>query len=257
MTTASDRAKHAKQPRGGYLQPKTLASVALGSGEEELEATSFSSSLTGMAVDYLTRFMLGDEAEDAFAIPLRGASNHQIKTHEPTLKVARGLCNKVTGLDDASIRAASKLAGFDVCFRKSDWQNCYVPIENIEPDLAAVNNIRIMVERGLAFFKEYGPVVKDNFGFEGGYSNLVTIGEGDYLTKDAIWDFKVSKKLSKEQTLQILMYYIMGKHSGKKEFKNISKIGIFNPRLNIAYQISVDKISPEIIKAVETEVICY
>ena len=40
-------------------------------------------------------------------------------------------------------------------------------------------------------------------------------------------------------------------------YKNISKLGFFNPRLNAMYVLSVDSISNEIIKTVEREVICY
>ena len=41
------------------------------------------------------------------------------------------------------------------------------------------------------------------------------------------------------------------------EFKNISYLGIFNPRLNIVYRIATDSIPSEIIHTVETAVIGY
>lgn len=53
------------------------------------------------------------------------------------------------------------------------------------------------------------------------------------------------------------MYYIMGKHSEKSEFNDITKIGIYNPRLNEAYILKVSEIPEEIIKMVEKDVICY
>ena len=53
------------------------------------------------------------------------------------------------------------------------------------------------------------------------------------------------------------MYWIMGKHSGKSIFNNITKLGIFNPRLNIVYLLDIKNISEDIIKAVEDNVICY
>ena len=60
-----------------------------------------------------------------------------------------------------------------------------------------------------------------NFTFEPtGYTKIVNAGDGDFLTKDTLWDFKVSKsKIDRKQTLQILMYWIMGKHSGKKNLR--------------------------------------
>ena len=53
------------------------------------------------------------------------------------------------------------------------------------------------------------------------------------------------------------MYYIMGIHSKKDEFKNIKKIGIYNPRLNKVYQYEIKNISNSIIKEIEDNVICY
>ena len=49
----------------------------------------------------------------------------------------------------------------------------------------------------------------------------------------------------------------MGQHSGKNEFKSINQIGLFNPRLNSAYLLDLNTVSKEIIKEVETNVICY
>lgn len=49
----------------------------------------------------------------------------------------------------------------------------------------------------------------------------------------------------------------MGIHSKKQEFKTITKLGIFNPRLNKVYQLDIEKISKETIKEIEDNVICY
>lgn len=131
--------------------------------------------------------------------------------------------------------------------------------KDTNPDFETIENIHIMVERGVTFWEKFGPIIEENFTFEPtGYTKIVSAGDGDFLTKDTLWDFKVSKsKIDRKQTLQILMYWIMGKHSGKEEFKNISKLGIYNPRLNIVYTLDVKNISPEVIKEVEKTVICY
>ena len=49
----------------------------------------------------------------------------------------------------------------------------------------------------------------------------------------------------------------MGQHSGKDEVKNISNLGIFNPRLNAVYTLPISKIELDTIEIIETEVICY
>ena len=83
-------------------------------------------------------------------------------------------------------------------------------------------------------------------------------GDGDFLTSDTLWDFKVLKKSPQSKhTLQILMYWIMGQHSGQAIFNGINKIGIYNPRSNTAYTLDVSKIHSDTISAIEKEVICY
>ena len=73
-----------------------------------------------------------------------------------------------------------------------------------------------------------------------------------------MWDFKVSNKdITNKHTLQVLIYYVMGKHSGNEIYNNINKIGFFNPRLNKVYTLDMDIVSKDIIKEIETDVICY
>ncbi|MGT2637951.1 hypothetical protein ACVRWL_09295 [Streptococcus ratti] len=79
--------------------------------------------------------------------------------------------------------------------------------------------------------EQYGPIVKDGFTLEGGYTDTITAGDGDFLTADTLWDFKVSKtKPTKDHTLQLLIYYLMGIQSVHPEFQSITKLGIYNPK---------------------------
>lgn len=126
------------------------------------------------------------------------------------------------------------------------------------PDAETISNIRTMVNRSINFFNTYGPIIKDGFTFEGGYTNIVSTGDGDFLTRDTLWDFKVSnKKPTNAHTLQLLMYYIMGLYSIHSEFQNVTNLGIYNPRLNSVYLLEISKIPLEILDEVSTEVIGY
>lgn len=157
------------------------------------------------------------------------------------------------------------------CFLAKSYQET-------NPDKETIQNIQTLVNRSVAFFKEYGPITEDGFSFEpekenlaayekmicsrkgsyGGYTATVAAGDGDFLTADTLWDFKVSKsKPTNKHTLQLLMYWIMGQHSGQKIYKSITKLGIFNPRLNTVYLLDVNDIPVEVIKEVERDVICY
>ncbi len=144
---------------------------------------------------------------------------------------------------------------FDVCYRSSI--NKYKPIEDIAPDIPTIENIRTMVKRSLSFGEIYS-VVHSEPTFEGGCSSVVNTGDGDYVTKDTLWDFKVSKSApTSKNTLQVLMYYVMGLHSVHDFFKDIVNLGFFNPRLNAVYICPVSSISKDTIREIEDNVICY
>ena len=240
-----------EQPRGGYVPIKDFEKIELTDGEtlSDIQLENVHTSIVGLAVDYLTRFMNGADKAEAFFISLQGA--RVIGEH----KTAEKLLDSIVGLDDISIVSVCKLSGFDVVIRAGKG---YKPVSEINPNRETIDNIRIMVERSLNFIKMYGPIVKDGFTFEGAYTDVVSSGDGDFLTKDTLWDFKVTiANPSKDHTLQLLMYYLMGKKTTANYFDTITKIGIYNPRKNIVYSKSVDEIDDSVIHIVEHDVIGY
>jgi len=250
LVSVTQRIKQVKQPRGGYIKPKEFVVVNFNDMVELNPVENIHSSLVGLAVDYVTRYSMGAPPEGAFKISLLGAKIID------EMDYAQQLLNEITGLDDRSLINACKLTGYDVCYRSGPMG--YRDVQDIEPDSATLFNIRTMVDRSMAFMKEYGPIVKDGFTFLGGYTETVTAGDGDFLTSDTLWDFKVSTKPpTNAHTLQLLMYYIMGQHSVHKEFRDIKKLGFFNPRLNQAYTLDVSSIPFWIINEVSSKVIGY
>lgn len=248
--SVTQRISKISQPRGGYLKPKDLQKKELNCNNILYDSENIHSSLVGLAVDYLTRFMLKKDVYKAFNISLIGAKIGNFSD------VADKFISKIKGLDDQSIIYACKLVGFDVIFRSGIIG--YKPVDEILPDQKTIFNIREMVSRSLVFFEKYGPIIIDGFTFDGGYSSIVSSGDGDFLTDDTLWDFKVSyKEPTNKHTLQLLMYYIMGIHSKYKYFQNIKNIAIFNPRLNVIYIKPLNEISDDIIKEIEKNVICY
>lgn len=259
MYSVTKRIGMIKQPRGGYINKKNLTVIQFDDGITLNEGENIHASLVGLAVDYMTRFMMGAEREEAFSISLKGAMTLDLFTgdkKQSSMKNAVKLLANIEGLDKKSITNACKLAGYDVCFRAGIMG--YRPVEEINPDADTIENIMIMINRSLSFWKEYGPITKDGFTFEGGYTDTISTGDGDYLTKDTLWDFKVSKDEPKPKyTLQLLVYYIMGMHSIHKEFKSIKNLGIYNPRMNKVYTIDIGTISKLVIDEVSKEVIGY
>ncbi|MEV5024798.1 hypothetical protein MRBLPE1_000280 [Paenibacillus sp. LPE1-1-1.1] len=235
MTSVTHRISQIKQPRGGYIRPKEFSETVLFDGIGLNPEESIHAILVGLAVDYMTRFIMGVPAEEAFKISLLGS---QIIRQEDK---AKKFISQIKGLDDLSITYACKLVGYDVCKRAGSAG--YQPVETIIADESTIFNIRTMVNRSVDFLGNFGPIIKEGFTFEHGYTPTVTSGDGDYLTEDTLWDFKVSKNApTNKQTLQLLMYYILGHRSIHKEFQEIKKLGIYNPRLNIVYLLEISKI---------------
>lgn len=244
MSSVTNRIKEIKQPRGGYVNPRKFREVIL-NDEENVHA-----SIIGMAVDYLSRIIMGDTKEEAFKISLIGAQIIQQSNK------AQKLLDKIREVDDNSIIAACKLVGYDVCVRAG--KNFFKPIENINPDKNTIENIRIMVNRTEAFIKEYGPIKEKGMTFIGGYTQTITSGDADFMTEDTLWEFKVSNDRPKSiHTLQLLVYYLLGIHSDKEKYSKLKNLAIYNPRLNKVFIINIDEISDETIKLVEDDVIVY
>lgn len=250
MASVTRRAKQVKQPRGGYINPKNFSITEIDDGAKLHPNENIATSLVGTAVEYLTRYNSGTAAHEAFKISLRGASKIQ------EIDYAEELLEKINGLDERSITNACMLSGFDVCFRANPV--LYKPVKVIEPDSFTIGNIRTMVSRSLKFIEKYGAITKAGFTFDGGYTDLITSGDGDFLTETTLWDFKVSNKSpTNVHALQLLIYYLMGTRSIHKEFQHIRYLGVFNPRLNKVYLCEIDNIAPSILKIVSSEVIGY
>lgn len=255
MSSVTGRIKGSKQPRGGYINPRSMECRRLDDGRHLHANESIHSSIAGLAVDYLSRLANGATPQDAFAISLLGA---ELLGVEERARAEVSLARLTSGVlpDGDAVEAACCLAGYDVAFRVGPQH--YNPDARTQPDGPTVENIQTMVVRAVEFFAEYGPVTLDGFTFPGGYTDIVTSGDGDFLTSDTLWDFKVSvNEPTKNHTLQLLMYYLMGNHSGQTEFETITHLGLFNPRLNTVYRIAVTDVPAQVIEEVAQDVIGY
>ena len=99
--------------------------------------------LIGLAVDYLSRFMVIKNVGEAFKVSLLGA--FLVKEKDKFI----GLIRDIKGLDNKSIINAVKVCGYDVAFRAGPMH--YKPVDTINPDFDTIENIRIMVNRSLFF----------------------------------------------------------------------------------------------------------
>lgn len=246
--SVTQRAKSVKQPRGGYVPLRMMERADYNDGIV-LGPETISPDIVGLAVDYLTRFMMHSSLEDAFIISLRGAT--MLRRRDEGERYLSG----IKGLDDASILDACRLVWFDSVVRGA------IPVgdpEDILPDEVTCSNIRTMVERTISFFGLVGPVVMDAPTFRGGYTEIVDRGDGDLVTEDTFWDIKTSKNPPRTvNTLQLAMYWIIGRHSVHPELRRLGRIGVYNPRLNASWTLNMADVPKETIEAIERNVICY
>jgi hypothetical protein len=264
MASVTQRIASIKQPYGGYIPPKTLTVTQLQDNKRlhPLSKESVHLSVMGLMVDYMTRYMLFRKPREAFDISLQGAYYAGLALGNPdVLNNVMGYVDHIKGLDDMSLTYARQAIKGD-CWRRTG----YGPVnigdrkyhELTSLDRITLHNAKVMINRSLNFAESYGPITCSEFTFGDAYTHIVDSGDGDFLTGDCLWDFKVSvKKPTKAHTLQILMYFILGKHSKKPEFKDIDKIGIFNPRLNTVFQMKISDIDKDILNQVEFNVIGY
>ena len=152
------------------------------------------------------------------------------------------------------ISSAVQLTAYDDVYRAG-----ITDIKRLSPDAATIENIEIMVNRGVSFLKHSGSEIKTGLTFEGGYTDVVVNGDCDYVTDNSLIDFKVLHgNVTKNHTLQILMYYLLGLHSiHSSEFQKVKWLAIFNPRKNVVHYVNVRRIPEVVINEVSREVIGY
>ena len=98
----------------------------------------------------------------------------------------------------------------------------------------------------------------DGFNLLGGYTNVIDTGDGDYVTPGVVWDLKVSAAPpTNAHTLQLLIYFLMGKRSLHDDLVVAEEMGFFNPRLNAAFRLRAGDIPETTIAEVSRAVIGY
>lgn len=251
MYSVTQRIKFATQPQGGFI-PVTKFCKHIYTDNIKINMQKYSgiySPLIGLTVDYLSRyFFCGNTKEEAFDISLKGAKL------SCELNIALELLELINKDDlNSTILAAIKLVCYDEAYRTGNFSGIITDV----PD-SLIDDIRILLDRCAIFFENYGPVVNTQCTFEGGYSALISSGDGDFLTNDTLWDMKCSKyNMTTQNSLQLAMYYLMGYNSIHNEFKNIKYLGIFNPILNTVWTVDINSISNKVFYDICHEILGY
>ena len=220
--------------------------------------------IVGTAVDYLSRMMITGDKNKAFRISLMFKLNPKYPPESWVCHEADRLFEHITGLDDSSIINACQLVCFDTLYRSGKKYSAFLSDYNYHSKLpyeyyiSTVENIRIMVQRCIEYFKGCAPVT----GFCVHYKCLH--GDGDYCTDTELCDLKVSKyKLHDEDhpenflhhTKQVLLYWYAGLHTEGLDFSKIDTLSIFNPRLNMAWKMRVSQLPEDL--PVDLDMFCW
>lgn len=258
MTTIRGYLAGVTQPEGGYIDPRSME-VSQYDDEHpsplDIESETVDPAFVGMAVDYLSRLMTGDYPVDLFIWAIRGAEllndpKAVAEADELLSLLHRGV------VDAAAIRAACKLASYIRVFHAGPA--AYDPHARTTPDELTTDRIRVMIDRCLPFFRDYRAVLMlEESIFPGGYVGSIA-AEPSELVKvaETIWDFDASERgPTKEHTLQLLVGWLLGLRSGTPQFKTITHLGVFNPRLNTVYRLPLSDVPARVIEAIEGNVI--
>lgn len=250
--SVSKRAYTVKQPYGGYLSLDSLQTVELGHGIHNLNPKeNVSPQIVGTAVEYLALMPTVGWGREVCAQALW--KSEPIRKDQHMYELADDLGKD---LEDDTVLDVLWIASY--LYGGFADLNQRIPFDRDAVSKDTVSNVRILAQRTRNFISKYGPLTDWRFGMNGGYTKTVSSGYGDYITADGLYDLKVSSDaFTKEQTLQILMYWRMGLHSYNPNFEDVKFLGLFNARKNVLKRIAVDRIPEDVIVEVERDVIGY
>lgn len=257
MSTVTNRVGQIKK-QSRFLKLSDFEKNYFEDGLNLSDDASISAQLIGTVVESLSEFLLGQDKNEVFkeaAFGLHLLNKTGQGNDESTMGDILELLSNIKGLDKESIQYACLLSNYELYYRSA----YYVPlsIESINDE--TISNIQILVNRTVKYFSENTTFVTSGVTFEGAYNDVIQKGDMDILTEDGLWEIKVKKShIQTKDSLQLLTYYVLGLHSDNKEmFTKLNKIGVFNPRLNLAYIVNISDIAQETIYNVEKEVIGY
>ncbi|MBC9944059.1 hypothetical protein ICL81_05955 [Leucobacter sp. cx-328] len=290
MTSVTQRIaqynKEVGQRRCGLVNPKLLTVTQFDDGLGSLDhrVENQHAGAIGMVVNYLSRLAdirLGPDdsplqlASEAVCGSLFGTrrprdSGTHASTKEEAAHAALNLNilehedgSETFVMDDDAVRIACELAVCDPAIHLgSDCSTLRAP------DETTTSHTLTMVERSQHFFEDYGPGLDVGFFFvdeddeemradggRGGYNIFFGDGDGEFLIEDTLWSFDASaSRPNKDHLLQLLVHHLMGKQSGLPQFTTQTHIGVFNPRLNTMYRLTVDEIPDDVIEIVRRDI---
>ena len=252
--------KEFDQPDGGVLPVDLFDSFYVDMRDNYfIKHDRVDPAIMGVGVDYMSRWLMSADFEGAFITPLSGAhiiselsgDNYHIERAAELSDIIKYTRNK-----QARYESVLRLCAYDQIARGG---GVLVNIDEVNPEDTDIAVMERLVKRVLKFLDKFGPIVLDGFNFDGGYTDTITHGEGDFLTDNTLWDMKtIRRDIGPYHTLQLLMYWRMGLRSQHRElFRGIQFLGIYNPRSNKIHRCPTSNIPQDAIDLTDFELIGY
>lgn len=220
--------------------------------------------MISITTNYLTRYFLLKENNDsklseieckekAFLIPKKGSEISNKKSEFDDLLKRINIKNNQ--IDDETIINAMQISNFSFFYWKDDFK--YEKIKKANPDNETINNIRIMIQRSVDFFKN-NDFYECSILFDESLrkTKCLTRADADFMSKKTLWKFSIQKEMKNKNKdlIKLLIYYVLSKKNPNWEksiYKDLDSIGIFNPRLNVFIFWKIDDIGKELIKKID------
>ena len=239
------------KPQKHYFQDN----ISLNSTDENTSSTMIS-----ITTNYLTRYLLLKEMnnsklseieckEKAFLIPKKGS---QISNKEEEFNdLLKKINAKNYEIDNETVINAMQISNFTFFYWIDDFK--YEKIKEANPDKETINNIKIMIQRSVSFFKnhdfyECSLLFDDAFQ----YTKCITKADANFMSKKTLWNFTIEKEMKKEKNhlIKLLTYYSLSKKIRNSEnsiYKDLDSVGVFNPWLNVCFFWKIKDIDKNLI----------
>lgn len=158
MASAATRAKEAWQPRGGYVDPRSMKAVRFEGARPLFPAASENvhPSVVETAVRRLLALTAGDTVEGAFSECVVSAL--VVGQRDDALRLRAD----IRGLDDASVASACRLSAYEAALEAGIALHAE-DVTRMRPNAATLANVRTMVESASGFLKGRRLVARSPF----------------------------------------------------------------------------------------------
>lgn len=223
------RAVQAFQPRGGLLPLTSFDRYEFGGSILTRATETGPPGTIASAVELLIRW-------DLLSDP-RAKSKPSTASLEAIRAIRRG---EHTATGPGTV-AATMRSRVDDVFDEIEWED--------EED-ETFTHITEMRARACRWFGKFGrPIQPDAWIVQSDQFHLD--GHIDFVTADTIWDLKVSASPpSRSDVLQILLYWLVFQNDESATL-TVTHIGLYNPRLDVAWRIAIVDIPVDVVTAVE------